>query len=297
MTTTGETLTACITHPDMPEAEYHARPELSASIAKRLIEPGGPARWKWEHDNGRRETKAFDMGHAAHKLVLGVGAEIAVIPDDVLASNGATSTKAAKEFIAAAREAGQIPLKAVEHEQVQAMALALFRHKAASALLAKATEVEVSAFLTDPATGVGLRARFDAIGPEVLIDYKTSVSADPDKWRRDAVKLGYHIQGAHYRQMAQEVGITDGPLRFIVQEKTAPYLVSVIRLDDSAELLGQQRMREAIAIWQQCHETGIWPGYGEQEHLIALPDWAYRADDELDAGTEAELLALLNPAS
>ena len=82
------------THTDMPELEYHARPELSASIAKRLIEPGGPARWKWEHDHGRAETKAFDLGHAAHTLVLGAGTPIARIPDELLASNGATSTKA-----------------------------------------------------------------------------------------------------------------------------------------------------------------------------------------------------------
>ena len=269
------------THTDMPELEYHARPELSASIAKRLIEPGGPARWKWEHDHGRAETKAFDLGHAAHKLVLGVGAEFAVIPDAILATNGAASTKDAKAFVAEARERGAVPLKQAEADMVNEMALALGRHREACRLLSEVgTEVELSAFAADPETGVEMRCRFDAISPAGVIDYKTAYTADPARWARDAAKLGNHLQAAHYRWMAQAVGVTDGPLRFIVQEKTAPYLVSVIRLDESAELLGAQRMREAIGIWQQCHETGIWPGYGEQEHLIALPDWAY--PDELD---------------
>ena len=264
----------------MPETIYHSRPELSASIAKRLIEPGGPARWKWEHDHGRKDTKAFDLGHAAHKLVLGAGTPIARIPEERLARNGATSTKAAQEFVAKTREAGGIPLKPAEYDQVHDMASALREHRAANELLARAAEAELSAFAADEATGVPLRCRFDAIGPSVLVDYKTSITANPAKWARSAVDYGYHMQASHYEQMAQLCQVTDEPMRFIVQEKTAPYLVSVIRLDTAAIELGHQRMREAIAIWQQCHETSIWPGYGEDEHLIELPEWAY--PDELD---------------
>ena len=158
------------THTDMPELEYHARPELSASIAKRLIEPGGPARWKWEHDNGRRETKAFDLGHAAHRVVLGAGTPIACIPDELLASNGATSTKAAREWITQAREQGIVPLKRAEYDQVHDMAAALHAHRGAQALLDRATDVELSAFSADEATGVFLRCRFDAIGSSVLVE-------------------------------------------------------------------------------------------------------------------------------
>ena len=278
----------------MPETIYHSRPELSASIAKRLIEPGGPARWKWEHDHGRAETKAFDLGHAAHKLVLGAGTPIARIPEELLASNGATSTKAAREWIAEAREQGVVPLKPTEYDQVHDMAAVLHAHRGAQALLDRATDVELSAFSAYEETGVALRCRFDAIGPSVLIDYKTSITANPAKWARSAADYGYHMQASHYGQMAQFCQVTDEPLRFIVQEKAAPYLVSVIRLDAAAIELGHQRMREAIAIWQQCHETGIWPGYGEDEHLIDLPEWAYRTNDQLDPAVEAELLALID---
>ena len=94
---------------DMPETIYHARPELSASIAKRLIEPGGPARWKWEHDHGRAETKAFDLGHAAHKLVLGVGAPAALIAL-ILAVNTTVSERQNTEMTAAGESlAGAAP--------------------------------------------------------------------------------------------------------------------------------------------------------------------------------------------
>ena len=263
---------------DMPEAEYHARPELSASIAKRLIAPGGPARYKWEQEHGRKESKAFDLGHAAHTLVLGRGEPIAVIPEEALSANGGVGTKAAAAFIAAAREAGQTPLKPAEHQTVLDMASALARHLDAINLLALAEDIEVSAFAADPATGVEMRCRFDAIGPDVLIDYKTSVSADPARWARRVVDCGYHLQAAHYEHMARLCGITDAPMRFIVQEKEPPYLVSVIRLDEEAINLGAYRMDEAAAIWQRCHATGVWPGYGEGEHLIELPAWAY---DEL----------------
>ena len=73
-------------YPDMPEDAYHAHPALSASGIKVLAQPGGPAKWWWQHTHPQPSKKAFDVGSAAHSLVLGVGAPLARIPDELLAS-------------------------------------------------------------------------------------------------------------------------------------------------------------------------------------------------------------------
>src|SRR4051794_10326611 len=118
---------------DMPDDVYHADPvsegSLSHSGAKKLLPPSCPALFKWERDNGRPPKKAFDFGHAAHKLVLGVGAQLEVIPGD------RWDTKDAKAAVAEARAAGRVPLKATEMQTVQAMAAALREHPIAGALL------------------------------------------------------------------------------------------------------------------------------------------------------------------
>ena len=287
---------------EMPEDAYHADPvpggSLSASMAKILIKPGGPARLRHQLDHGRPPKREFDFGHAAHMLVLGEGAPIAVIPADILASNGAASTTAAKAFIEKARAAGQVPLKPAEAQQVADMADELTRHAEASALLtAPGVQCEMSAFAIDPQTGVWLRGRFDFLAPgQGVGDYKTAADGEPGRFaRRTMLDLGYHVQAAHYLDLAAAVGLTDpdAPFRFVVQEKTAPYLVSVVTVGDDYLQLGRRDMRRAIDLWARCQTTGVWPGY--PSITAEPPRWA--VDDmfsELDPSIEDEFAALLN---
>ena len=286
-------MTAIITKPgvyELPEDDYHADPvpdgSLSCSWAKQIARPGGPAKWRWEHDHPRPPRKEFDLGHAAHQLVLGVGAPIARIPYAEWRSN------AAKAAVAEARDAGAIPLKPAEYEQVTLMAAQIEQHRLASSLLAEALRHEASAFLPDERTGTWLRCRFDSIGDRGTVDYKTTISADPTEFVRQAMRLGYHQQAAWYRDMAMALDLTDGPFRFIAQEKTAPYLVAVIELDADAEDLGRTLNQRAIDTFATCVATDTWPGYPEIIHRVSAPAWAYQTE-ELDTDTEQELLALL----
>lgn len=294
-------MTAVITepgiYPDLDADQYHADPtphgSLSSTWARKLMEPAGPAKFRHQQDNPQPVKKVFEFGHAAHSIVLGDGPQIAQIPDELLAANGAASTKAAKEFMDEARDNGQIPLKAAEYRQVHDMAAAIAAHDEASKLLAsKNLQPEVSAFRVDPVTGVWLRARFDAVSPAGIIDYKTTVDADPHLFaRKTAHELGYHQQDAWYRDTAAALGITEKPLKFILQQKTAPYLVSVVELDQTYVDIGRARNRAAIDLYHRCIETNTWPGY-EGVELVGPPQWLIdRADAELSTEIASELAA------
>ena len=291
---------------DMPEDVYHADPvaggSLSASMAKVLIKPGGPAKLRHQLDHGTKPKRVFEFGHAAHKLVLGKGLDIRVIPDDVLATNGAASTSAAKAFIDLAQAEGAVALKPNEALQVVAMAEALRRTPEALAVMeTEHLEHEVSAFTKDEQTGVWLRCRFDMVAPTLVADYKTAANAEPGKFARSTMlDMGYHVQAAHYLDMAAALGLadSDAPFQFVVQEKEAPYLVSVITVSEEYLDLGRRDMRRAINLWAQCTQTDTWPGYPATTAIP--PRWAMdEAYAELDPTTESELLALLtaNPAA
>lgn len=294
MTATSEQVV--ITEPgvyDLDDAIYHADPvpagSLSKSGATKLLDC--PAKFDHDRNHSAPPRKSFDLGHAAHKLVLGAGPELREIPEDYLAKNGAVSTTDAREFIKQARADGAVPLKPAEYQQVQEMAAALRAHPIASALLDPTSGTpEQSLFWVDPDTGVWLRARLDWLPHKVpgrrtiVPDYKTAVSADPWQFRKTAADYGYHMQHAMYLDAVDALDLASPApaFVFVVQEKTAPYVVTVVELDTEAESLGRRQIRKAVALFAECQRTGRWPGYTDEVALVSLPDWyQHRIEESL----------------
>jgi hypothetical protein len=295
MTTTADA-PVVVTEPgvyvDMPEDVYHGDPvpetSLSNSGAKLLLDC--PARFH-HAQQCPKTSRAFEFGRAAHAKVLGIGAPTATVPAELCAKNGAWSTNDAKAWIAEQQAAGVTVLKADEIAVVDAMAAKLLEHPTAAALLRQG-EPETSLFARDPETSVMLRARLDwrtrlRNGRPVIVDYKTSTSADPDRFGRTAADFGYHGQDDWYRDLADRLFDETHALLFIVQEKTAPYLVSVCQLDDDARAAGRARSRRARRIYLECMTSGVWPGYAPNVHPVSLPPWALRDTDP----TESEIPA------
>jgi len=270
-------------YPEFDELAYHRDPALSASGAKRLLPPGCPALFKHDRDNGGRPNKReFDVGHAAHAAVLGVGLELVVVDADDW------RTKAAKEQRDAAYAEGKCPVLAKEKAAVDAMAVEVRRHPIASKLLDPAHgRPEVSVFWHDDGRGIDRRARFDWLPDDdgslvmVLPDYKTTASAEPRAFARSIFSFGYDIQAVFYMDAVKAAGLAgDVDFRFIAQETTAPYLITVHELDDNALMVGRKRVDEACAVFRECTATGVWPGYSDGIELVPPP--GYLADEYLE---------------
>lgn len=267
-------------HSDVPEAVYHAdKDSLSVSGAKKLLPPSCPALFRWERDNGQPHKTVFDFGDAAHAAVLGVGADLEVVDADNW------MTKAAKEQRDAAYAEGRTPLLAKEKAQVDGMAAALRAHPFASALLnPDAGKPEQSAYWLDPAYDVLRRCRYDWLpeardGRLVIPDYKTAASAQPQAFAKAAASYGYDMQAAWYMDVAHALGLADDlAFVFIVQEKTAPYLVTVVELDYPSIDRGRNRNERALQIFRDCTDSGEWPGYATDVELVSLPRWAFYED-------------------
>jgi hypothetical protein len=267
---------------DMPEAEYHAHPALSATGAKKLLAPSTPAEFRDQLD---KEVKAshFDVGHAVHKLVLGVGKPLVKLPGDDLRVK---ATAAAQQR---AYEDGATPLKPGEYEQVHRMADAVQAHPLASALLSQPGHPEQSAFATHPRTGIDIRCRFDWLpepdGGRLLIpDVKTAEAIDDESIAKAIEAYRYHMQGPWYMDLAALVGLGgDMAWLWVWVCKRPPYLVRVTDLDADDERQGRAMNEMAIDIYAHCKATGEWPGYPPRIDTIARPAWAQYRTEELIA--------------
>ena len=270
---------------EMDEATYHGDPvpggSLSSSGARKLLPPSCPAKFRYEADNPPPPKDYFELGSAAHKLVLGAGAEIIVIkaPD--------WKTKAARDERDAARSEGFLPLLTHEYAQVLAMAAALRKHPLASALFdPERGKPEQSLFWQDASAGIWRRARLDWLPDSdarkrlVVGDYKTTAAGDLASIKKSIANFGYHQQGDWYLDAVRALLAPDPAFVFIFQEKTAPYLITPVQLHADALAAGRESNREAIDLYRACSKSGEWPGYSGGIETVTLPAWAFRKLEE-----------------
>lgn len=259
---------------DLPDDAYHSRPELSSTGARSLLPEfkGSPA--KYAYRLGKKfDSPAFDLGKAVHARVLGVGAQAVAYPADVLASNGAASTKAAKEWAESIRVEGGVPMKADDLRPIERMAEAVLAHQTARKLLEAATSREVSVF--GDVDGVPTRCRFDALGGGYGIDLKTSARpVDADTFSREVFEYGYHFQQEFYRDTYRASEGDEITFAFVAVEKAGPHLVAVHQLDYEYEQIGRRLAKESRRIYAECVATGNWPGHPEDIQLVSPPPWA-----------------------
>jgi hypothetical protein len=255
-------------YPDLDEAAYHGdRHSLSASGMKLLLD--APA--KFAHRLEHAEHKdVFDLGTAAHRKVLGVGAEIVTVDADDWRS------KAAREARDEARADGKVALLTKDAAVVDAMALALASHRLASHLFTNG-QAELSMFWHDDSWDVTRRARFDWLRDDgIAVDFKTTANANPSRLPAACHDFGYHIQEANYRDVAGGLDVDISDFVFVFQEKTAPYLVTVAHLDPAFVSLGRTRCAQALERFRDCTASGLWPGYADDltDLTITAPRWA-----------------------
>jgi hypothetical protein len=275
-------------HLAMPELEYHARPELSSTEARLILETPARYRWKKDHPPLVAASKKFDIGSAVHSKVLGTGYEAVMIPDDLLASNGAISTTAAKEFVEHVRAEGKIPLKRADFEPIDHAAESVLAHAGARAVFNQPGAGEVSVFATDPTTGVAVRARFDFLPPtaglgspsRIAADLKTTIDASPKGFTKAIASYGYDVQHAWYTDTLRFDSGEDAEMVFVAVEKTEPYLVGVYQLPTIWKEMGRTKAAHARRTYAECMESGVWPGYGDEVHLLSPPTWLIYEHEE-----------------
>lgn len=226
---------------------------------------------------------------------------------------GSTSTKAAKEFAAerggvqlitpeefGAATSAKVTMSPVaeilnvsEYAEVVAMSDAVDTHHAAGPLFT-AGWAEMSFTWTDPATGITCKGRTDWLCQDgvvsgdggkpsrrrvILVDLKTSTTADAREFGRSAAKYGYHMQLAHYRAGLIANGYEVSQVLIVVVESSAPYDVCVYEITDDQIAKASAEVAALLARVKECEASGEWPGRCDEITPLDLPAWVMGSDD------------------
>lgn len=94
-----------------------------------------------------------------------------------------------------------------------------------------------------------------------LVELKTTRSAQPARFLRDATSRWYHSQLAVYRAALATVGVTVAKALIVAVETVPPYNVTVLELTDRALDVGYRTACGWLEQYKVCEASGEWPGY------------------------------------
>ena len=138
--------------------------------------------------------------------------------------------------------------------------------------------VEAAIQWTDKVTGVPCKCRMDYCLPDldipVVLDLKTTRDASPKAFGRSVYEFGYHVQAAMYSDALEAVTGKTPMFLFFCVENTPPHHTAKYFLDDQALWMGQDKYRDLLKKYQECVESGEWPGYSDEFVQLSLPRWA-----------------------
>ena len=270
-------------YPSLDEMVYHGDSALAPHLGRSLSYSGAkvllesPARYAYQRTH-RVEKPAFDFGHLAHALILGVSQGIRVI--DCYDWKLKRHQDERKEAYAA----GLIPVSRADLLAASRLARAVKLHPVAGRLFAQGKS-EVSMYWIDPDTGVTCRGRVDSLHPRAVLDLKTCRDASPTGFAKDVASFHYELQDAFYRNGIRATTGEDLPFIFICVEKEPPHFVGLYQLDHEATRIGEEEYAEALALFAECEarraagDPDAYPGLSPEIQPLSLPRWAVYAHD------------------
>lgn len=143
---------------------------------------------------------------------------------------------------------------------------------------------EATIYFTEPASGMRLRIRLDAVHPNVRVDLKTSRFALTRTLIRDAIDKDYDLQATCTAWAGLYEGVSaPKPFVFIVAENAAPSSVRTITSRIQPAGFGAAKFRAWLTTFQACSAAGYWPDLGS-DGVIDIEPAAVRCANAVALG-------------
>lgn len=250
--------------------DYHAREGLSSSQLKKILI--SPAHFA---ESVKETSDAMDFGTAVHMAILEPDLfEKTYIADPL--PNGDRRTKEGKARYDDLLSSGKKILKMSEMTDALRMRDRFHSHAVGKKLYDKSRR-ELSAFATDPETGVLIKSRADILHESdvmIIADIKTCNDARPAAAANAIASYQYDLSAALYLDVFSEA-LKRPVVTFlwVFIEKKPPYGIRTYLANQEVLHNGRRLYKKAINEYVVSRDFNHWPAYKEDVDDINLPNW------------------------
>lgn len=254
--------------------DYHKLPGVSNSKLSVFIDD--PREYHFQFLSGKyveEKKDHFDFGTAVHEICLLGSSNIEIIPESVLAKNGARSGNAWKEYAAA--NSDKLLLKHHDYRAVMRCVEEIKKHPMAGSLLAAPGFAE--RMYQAEIDGMTARCRPDKIcswnAKTVVVDLKTTTDTTPKKFVKSIDRFGYHRQEYFYRKVldAPENQVTVDAFVFIAVNDSEPHCVDCYELDEQWLAYAKEEVEPALADLRRRTAENDWKSTTEDGAIRVSP--------------------------
>lgn len=241
-------------------------PSLNSEVANILISQSAlhakTAHPKLNPNYRKREETRFDIGIAAHALILEGIDRVAVVQADDWRS------KAAQQQRDQARSNGMTPLLEKHYKSCKEMVdVAIeFMGRCELAKEIDSSEAELTCIWNEGDFWCRSRPDRWSSNRETILHYKTCEDAEPDAFSRSLPVRGYDLAAVFYERGAKALGHKRARSFFLAQEITPPHACSLVGLSETMRAVAEGKLDFALALWQGCLRSGNWPAYRDRIH-------------------------------
>lgn len=229
-----------------------------------------------------KTTRVMDLGDLAHAALLEphrLATDYVAVPDELLATNGAMSTKDAKAFKATNEALGITVLKSNDFDAVTEMVKSV-QAKLGPWLTAPA-KIEHAIYWTDESTGIRCKCRPDFLVVNdkacVVLDVKTTSDVSPGEFQRRVESMAYWLQDAHYSAGVRAVFGKEPLFLFLAVETTWPFACAVYEISQMDREDAFEAHRQLLIDVGACQESGIWEDeWATKVTTLTLRQWAIK---------------------
>ncbi len=193
------------------------------------------------------------------------------------------------------------PAECIKHDDADALIVAksalMANDEIAAYLACSQRQVMVTADWQDEATGIMIPVRIliDALPDDSIDDFrktigdlKSTISAQPDKWKRHLFDYDLYVQAALYIDVVNAITGEDRcDFRHIIQESRAPYETATRIVSQDFIDMGRTKYRTALTLYAQCLATNTWPSY-DANAREKIGNWAIVSPDAWMIGKQSD---------